>query len=168
MGQGIANPARQATWMLEAERIIHVYHIQPGKPAQNAYTERFNRTFRREVLDAHLFASLSEVREIAHEWMTAYNDDRPHQALGNVPPSTFSQPKARSETEPTTARNSVSELRTGPGSLQDPNLCYFFLAFSILELSILVSSASWTMAIHLSAMSKSPCPIAPSASAAAL
>ena len=89
---------------------VRLHHIQPGKPTQNAYIERFNRTFRREVLDAHLFTSLGEVREIVHEWMTAYNDERPHQALGNVPPRVFSQQAARPEIEPTTAPNPTSEL----------------------------------------------------------
>src|SRR5690606_21444440 len=97
---------------------VKLHYIQPGKPTQNAYIERFNRTFRREVLNAHLFASLSEVREIVHEWMTSYNDERPHQALGNVPPRVFSQQQARSKTEPTTAPNSTSELCRSRGSLQ--------------------------------------------------
>lgn len=89
---------------------VRLHYIQPGKPTQNAYIERFNRTFRREVLDAHLFASLTEVREITHEWMTAYNEERPRQALGNVPPRVFSQQQARTETEPTTVPDSTSEM----------------------------------------------------------
>ena len=89
---------------------VKLHYIQPGKPTQNAYIERFNRTFRREVLDAHLFTSLTDVREIVHEWMTAYNDERPHEALGNVPPRVFSQQQARTETETASARNSTFEM----------------------------------------------------------
>ena len=64
-------------------------HIQPGKPNQNAYIERFNRTFRHEVLDAHLFSSLQQVRDIAWNWMIDYNEERPHDALGGMTPTAF-------------------------------------------------------------------------------
>ncbi len=67
-------------------------HIQPGKPNQNAFVERFNRSFRDELLDAHLFTSLEQVREMSWVWMISYNEERPHESLGNIPPSEFRRP----------------------------------------------------------------------------
>ena len=79
---------------------IRLHHIQPGKPTQNAYVERFNRSFRHEVLDAHVFGSLTEVRDIVHECMTSCNEERPHAALGNLPPRLFRQRQTNPETRP--------------------------------------------------------------------
>ena len=56
--------------------------IQPGKTTQNGYVARFNGSVRKELLNAYVFRSLSEVREKVQEWMDDYNEYRPHKALG--------------------------------------------------------------------------------------
>ena len=53
---------------------------------QNAYVERCNGNIRRELLNTYVFQSLNEVRERAEEWRLDYNNSRPHQSLGYVPP----------------------------------------------------------------------------------
>ena len=65
---------------------ITIQYIQPGKPMQNGYIERFNRTFREDVLDAYMFEDLYQFREIKDEWMEDYNNHRPHEALNNHSP----------------------------------------------------------------------------------
>ena len=69
-----------AEWA-ERHQVVLAF-IQPGKPAQNTYIERFNRTYREAVLDAYLFDSLVEVRSITEDWLEEYNAIRPHEALG--------------------------------------------------------------------------------------
>jgi len=66
---------------------IAIHFIEPGKPMQNAFVERFNGTFRREVLDAHLFSDLRQAHAIATHWQEEYNERRPHQSLSGQTPS---------------------------------------------------------------------------------
>ena len=68
---------------------ITIKYTQPGKPVQNAYIERFNRTFREDVLDAYLFESLNDLREISEQWMTDYNENYPHQSLQGKSPKQY-------------------------------------------------------------------------------
>ena len=63
--------------------------IRPDKPTENARVERFNGSFRRELLDCYVFGSLSEVREKVEEWMHDYNHHRPHEALNDLSPIQF-------------------------------------------------------------------------------
>jgi len=65
---------------------IELMYIQPGKPTQNAYIERFNRTVRQECLNLHLFDSVEQAQNITTQWLWIYNNQRPHFALGGIPP----------------------------------------------------------------------------------
>ena len=68
---------------------IELCHIQPGKPQQNGFIERFNGSFRREFLNAYLFESLSQVREMVWLWQQDYNLNRTHESLNNLPPEIY-------------------------------------------------------------------------------
>ncbi len=43
---------------------LAIHYIQPGKLDNNAYIERFNRSYRTEVLYEHLFESVAELRAL--------------------------------------------------------------------------------------------------------
>jgi len=68
---------------------VSLEFIKPGTPTQNAYIERFNKTYRNEVLDFYLFRTLQEVRDITEKWLDEYNQERPHESLGNLTPEEY-------------------------------------------------------------------------------
>lgn len=65
---------------------ITLVYTQPGNPTQDAYIERFNRTVRQEWLDLHYFESVEQAQLLATQWLWTYNNDRPHSAIGRIPP----------------------------------------------------------------------------------
>ena len=76
-----------ATWA--ENNHIALEFIKPGKPTQNSFIERFNRTYRSEILDYYVFHQLSEVKEITDNWIIEYNEIRPHDSLGKLTPKEY-------------------------------------------------------------------------------
>jgi len=68
---------------------IELKYIQPGKPTQNSLIERFNRTFREDVLDKFMFEKVNELSNYAYAWMWMYNNERPHSSLNYLTPTNF-------------------------------------------------------------------------------
>lgn len=83
----IAEALRQ--WCDAPEQKIELVFIEKGKPSQNGYIERFNRTFREDVLDAYLFEELTQAQAYANQWIWMYNNERPHRSLANLTPTAF-------------------------------------------------------------------------------
>jgi putative transposase len=68
-------------------RGISIRHIQPGKPRQNAYIERYNRSVRHEWLDQHIFDLMEEAQDFATQWLCTCNNDRPNMGIGGMTPA---------------------------------------------------------------------------------
>lgn len=66
---------------------IRLAFIQPGKPQQNAYIERYNRTVRHEWLEMHEHTSIEHAQEEATKWLWTYNNERPNMAIGGITPA---------------------------------------------------------------------------------
>ena len=71
------------------DKQVRVQYIQPGKPTQNAFIERFNRTYREDILDAYIFDHINEVKKLSEEWRVDYNQNHPHKSLKGMSPMSY-------------------------------------------------------------------------------
>jgi transposase InsO family protein len=58
----------------------------PRSPTTTGKVERWHKTLRREYLDGKTFASIEDAQAQLDAWVRHYNHERPHQAIGRVPP----------------------------------------------------------------------------------
>ena len=93
----------------EMHGIVFQY-IQPGKPTQNAFIERFNGSFRRGVLNRYIFENIDQVREQAQLWMHDYNHHRPHDALGKMSPKKYAELNCNGASSITIKNNNFIEI----------------------------------------------------------
>lgn len=93
------------------ERGIDIKFIEKGKPHQNGFMERFNRSFREEVLDAYLFTRLQEAQVMATAWMWIYNNQRPHKSLGYRTPMGFLKWHQKVDSYPTIEKDQHVEWK---------------------------------------------------------
>ena len=93
----------------------HVYlsFIKPGKPTQNAYVERFNRTYRQDVLDMYCFRNIEEAQEHTTRWRYHYNSERPHKALNGQSPWQYLARHEAKSRKAEQAQPNPAELATG-------------------------------------------------------
>ena len=92
------------------QRDVTLDFSRPGKPTDNAFIEAFNSKLRSECVNTHWFLSLEDACEKLDRWRRHYNEERPHSAIGNIPPIMLANPTgATSPPDPGQAENSRPE-----------------------------------------------------------
>ena len=56
------------------------------KPQQNCIIERFNKTARENLFNTNLFFTLDQAKELAEEFASEYNSEKPHESIRNKTP----------------------------------------------------------------------------------
>ncbi len=69
------------------KRNVRLEYIQPGKPQQNAYVERYNRTVCQEWLGQYIFEIIEKVQDHATRWLWTCNNERPNMGIGGITPA---------------------------------------------------------------------------------
>ena len=94
---GTCSPVRWTklrVWLLKLG--VDVIYARPHHPQTKGKNERFHRTLKAEVLSMRTFKTSSELQNAFDRWRHVYNNERPHQSLGqNVPASRY-RPSSRS------------------------------------------------------------------------
>jgi len=70
--------------------IKHRY-TRPYRPQTNGKVERFWRTIEDDLFYGTNFDSIEHIRDELLQYMIYYNNERPHQALGGIPPVKFAE-----------------------------------------------------------------------------
>ena len=89
--RGDNGPEMMSKWfrLWLQEKKIEWSAIQKGSPQQNAIIERFNRTYREDVLDANIFYSIDYAQKLTDAWLAEYNNVREHEALNYQTPTSY-------------------------------------------------------------------------------
>jgi hypothetical protein len=85
---------------------------------QIRYVEYCNGNIRRELLNTYLFQTLDEVRQQAEILRLDYNENRPHESLGYVPPAEYKAKYRAYKTEKSNAKKLTYHCSRKQGSLQ--------------------------------------------------
>lgn len=88
-GRGLTGLSRLSVWWIKLG--IRPERIEAGKPYQNGRHERMHRTLKEDTANPPA-VSLSAQQERFEEFRRLYNEDRPHEALGQRPPTTAYEP----------------------------------------------------------------------------
>jgi putative transposase len=99
---GAAQLSRLSVWWLKLG--IQLDRIAPGHPAQNGRHERFHRTLQEETVQPPATTAAQQQRRF-ERMRREFNEERPHEALGQQPP----------------ARHYVPSPRAYPRRLEDPH-----------------------------------------------
>jgi putative transposase len=89
---GLAGLTLLSVWWIRLG--IKLERIEPGKPQQNGRHERMHRTLK-EATASPARENLTKQQEAFDAFRREYNEERPHEALGQQPPTSVYQPSSR-------------------------------------------------------------------------
>ena len=87
--------------------------ITPHCPQQNGMVERVIRTLKEQCIHRHRFESIQHVTRVIGDWISFYNNRRPHQALARRKPAEAFRLAAKPEQIP--LGRYISAVRRYPG-----------------------------------------------------